>query len=436
MKTRRSFYVSGLAMAGIFLFGLFSLGVFYAPAAQAGIADHLVINELSSAAVSSYDDWVELYNPTDSAISLPGWSLQKTTSGGTVTRTDLNGAIAAHSYFLIVRNDANTSVDLKDAADFLVSNLSLADNNALYLVHSNATIDPDDLGAVFTDLVGWGGVAYGEGTVIASNIAAGKSLSRVPDGEDTNNNSSDFAVLNTPTPLNSSYADEDDSGLEGTVRVTIDPGVVPAQSITAVGAKFVFRVNASGSAKVEYGLSSSYGSSSPEAVVDVNTDVSIELSGLKCGTEYHYKISSANNGQTDSDSTLDAIFSTLPCGLKVDNLVMTRSAARANNNYSAGWEWRIDITVWNEAETELKLRFGAWNGAVVLPAANNMRYSVDNGVTWVNITANDAYPENGADISSITPINSSRQVSILVQMKVPAGTLAGTYGASYGIMTE
>jgi hypothetical protein len=436
MKTRRSFYVSGMTMAGIFLFcflSLFSLG---ASSVQAGIADHLVINELSTAGASTYDDWVELYNPTGAAISLSSWSLQKSTSGGTITRTDLSGTIPAHGYFLVVRNDANTSASLKDSADLLASNLSLADNNALYLVNSNTNIDPDNLSAVFADLVGWSGISYGEDSAFTASIGAGKSLSRVPDGEDSDNNMVDFKILNTPTPQNSSFT-TNNNDLEGSVLVTITPNAIPVQSISANSAKIVFQVNSNGSAEVEYGLSASYSSSSDEVSVIANSDVMVELTDLKCGTEYHYKINAVNTGGTDFDSSGDSVFATLPCGIKLDNLLMTRSAARANNTYASGWEWRFDITVWNENETNLKMKFSSWSGLSTLSAAGNIRYSVDNGLTWADVSSNDSYTGAGLNIGGINnSLDPGRQVSILVQMKVPNGTLTGNYGASYGIMTE
>ena len=91
----------------------------YPNQAEVGLADHAVINEVSIAgAVSAggvYDDWVELYNPTDQAVNLAGWSLQKATAGGAITTSDkvvLSGSIAAKGYFLIVRDSATTTQSL------------------------------------------------------------------------------------------------------------------------------------------------------------------------------------------------------------------------------------------------------------------------------------------------------------------------------------
>jgi hypothetical protein len=438
MKTRREIFVFTFFKTGTFLFLGICLFLFVVSPVKAAIVDYLVINELSTSGATTYDDWVELYNPTASDIDLGlGWSLQKVTGGGTVTRTDLSGVVSAGGYFLIVREHDSTDGDLKSMKDLLSDNFAIADSNALYLVNSNTSIDPDDPLAEYVDLVGWGGIIYGEGSSYPTNIGAGKSLSRKTAGDDTDDNSFDFEILDTPTPTNSGLNEGGDGDLNGDVLVTIYPNAEPVQSITANTASIIFQVNSDGNATVDYGIDDSYGSTSVETVITANTDIIIELSELECNTTYHYSVNASNLSGSNSDQTDDDTFTTLPCGISVDSLTMTRSGARANDNYSEGWEWQFDITVWNESESELKMKFNAFSGTAVLSAGGNMRYSVDAGVTWIDILADETYPEPGADISTIDgSTDLGRQVSILVQMKVPAGTLAGSYGSSYGILTE
>ena len=71
----------------------------------------VVINEvaLGGTAASSYDEWIELYNTTGTAISLAGWTLQA--DDGTPSAT-LSGSIGPHGYFLIERTDDNTVSDI------------------------------------------------------------------------------------------------------------------------------------------------------------------------------------------------------------------------------------------------------------------------------------------------------------------------------------
>lgn len=74
-----------------------------------------------------------------------------------------------------------------------------------------------------------------------------------------------------------------------------------------------------------------------------------------------------------------------------------------------------------------------------------MRYGLDlnnNGVldggdTIVDITTNATYPAAPIDISAIdtNPLVGGRQVTVLVEMKVPVGTPGGSYSTSYGIQT-
>ncbi|MDD4901095.1 MAG: lamin tail domain-containing protein [Patescibacteria group bacterium] len=427
---------------GVFLLALImGLGFLAANRAAADLADHVVINEVSIDSVvgsgGSDDDWVELYNPTDQAIDLTGWSLQKATStGGVSVKVVLSKTIAAKGYFLVVRNSSATSQSLKDAADLLVSSsFSLADDNTLILADDNINItgagDPN-----IVDYVGWGGVALYEGSPLAGGIPETKSIARIPAGEDTNQNSVDFQILDTPTPTNAAASDGNNIG--GTVLLTITPDTAPAQNITSSGAQIVFQVNAAGSAYVKYGLDTVYASSTAPQAVTANATTTADVAGLACATTYHYAIYAANAGATEHDQTGDATFTTLPCGITLHSLTMTKSSARANNQYADGWQWEFNLTIWNMNETSLKMEFSQWTGASALNAGGNMRYSADNGETWKDIIANAAYPEAGVSLSGLDNdvAAAGRQVKILVSMKVPVGTAAGYYSSGYGILTE
>ncbi len=419
---------------------LAAIAVFCIPlAVSAAIAGHAVVNELRiEGASGADDDWVELYNPTASAIPLSGWSLQKFSAGGSTKYVQpLAGTLPAGGYFLVVRDGADTAQSLKDKADLLADDsFSLAADNVVYLVNGSDAILPASPDASIIDYVGFGSASFHEGAA-APAVSTGKSLSRVPDGEDTDDNFADFALLAAPTPQNSGLNGNEGNDLTGTVLVTVTPDIDPVRSVTAVGATIVFRVNTDGTAIVEYGPDDAYGSQSAETAVVANSDVSVDLYGLSCGQVYHYRINAANAGNSSADSTADAEFATLPCGISIDALTMTRPGARANDDYAAGWEWRFDITVWDLSETGLKMEFGPWSGPMPVDAGGNMRYSVDNGASWIEIADNGAYPANGAAIGTIdTSAAAGRQLSILVQMKVPPGTLAGNYGTTYGIETE
>ncbi len=409
--------------------------------AQAALADHVVINEVhidsQSGTGGTEDDWVELYNPTSASISLDGWSLQKFSySGSSLYNQAISGTILAGSYFLVVRDGPNTQQSLKDMADLLASNsFSLASGNIIYLVNDSINITPSSPTSNIVDFVGFGSANYYEGIAAATDVSEEKSISRVPNGEDTDENSNDFALQEVPSPENSGSNDGQDVG--GTVLVTITLDDEPVQDIGSAGANIVFQVNSDGSALVEYGLDDTYGSVSVASVITENITTIINLNNLECDTAYHFRVTAENIAGDDSDTSADAVFTTMPCGISLDALTMTESAAKANDAYTNGWEWQFDITVWDLNETTLKMKFDSWSGPAGLDTGGNMRFSADNGITWFGITDNNAYPALGADISGIDlSADPGRQVTVLAQMKVPAHTLTGYYNSSYGILTE
>lgn len=437
-KKRREGQAPKVLIVGVFLFSLIMLAAGPADKTEAGLADQAVINEISLQGAAGSggvnDDWVELYNPTASAVSLIGWSIQKTTSsGGTLKKVALNGSLAANGYFLVVRNNASTTQSLKDAADVLAddSQFSLANDNIIYLVNDNENIssstDPNII-----DFVGLGNASYYEGAAAAPNPGAGKSIARIPAGEDTNQNSVDWQVQDNPTPTNSGAGH-----IGGTVLLTITPSAAPTQNITSTGAQIVFQVNATSTALIRYGLNTGRASSTSPQAVAANATTTVNLAGLACATTYHFVIYAENPGATENDTTNDAVFTTWPCGISLDSLVMTKASARANNQYADGWQWEFNITVWNLNETSLKMKFNQWSGAGTLEAGGNMQYSVNDGAAWTDITANAAYPAVGADISGLdNGAGAGRQVKITVRMRVPAGTAVGYYSSNYGILTE
>ncbi len=441
MQTRRNCKIPILT-TGIFL--IFGIGIclLSADKARADLADYVVVNEIQTDSISgaggTNDDWVELYNPTAGDIVLDGWSIQKTSSSGlasSIRKTTLSGTIAAGGYLLIVRETATTT--LTEMADILaLDSFSLADHNIVYLVNNDVNIT-DYTDENIIDFVGFGTASYYEGSGAAPNPPDTKSIARYQDGEDTDNNDVDFVVQDNPTPQNS---EEDDDGVDGTVLVTITPNAQPVQNIGPTSADIVFQVNSDGNALINYGLDDSYGSSTVAEAISANIDKTISLDGLNCETTYHYSIYAENTSGDDSDNTIDATFTTLPCGIVVHDITITKTAAKANDVPEDGWEWVFDITVWDTSETILKMKFDQWdqsNGVETVDAGGNMQFSVDNGVTWFNITANGDYPALGADISGIgNDDTAGRQVAITVRMKVPVGTLAGHYDSSYGILTE
>lgn len=427
-----------------FCFGfLFMMGffLFTANIVRAEITDHIVINEVHIDSVVGsggyYDDWIELYNPSDSDLDLAGWSIQKqaSTVGSNIYKNDLSGVVPLGGYLLLVRNHESTSQGIKDLADILLNaTFDVASNNVIYLVDDgNDIIDMNDVNII--DFVGMGSSESYEGLGTASNPPETKSISRLPDGDDDDDNISDFVILDNPSPENSESGETSDDQLGGTVLLTVtDEG---ADNITSNSAEIFFQVNADAKVSLSYGLDVSLGSSTVTIDAFENVGSLINLTNLNCDTEYYFSIYAENLTGIENDFSAVAVFTTLPCGIMIDSLIMTKVSAKANDEFVDGWEWEFSLTIWNLNETSLKMKFDQWNGAGSLDSALNMQFSVDDGANWIDITENSVYSLPGVDISGIDMSgDAGRQVNVLVKMKLPVGTVAGDYVSSYGILTE
>ncbi len=105
----------------------------------------IAISEVSAGTTAngSEDEFVELYNPTNSEIDLAGWALKKKTSTGTdynlVSASAFIGKIKPHNFFLVTHKNYKGSV----AADLIYSansnDLSYT-NNSVVIYSPNGSI--------------------------------------------------------------------------------------------------------------------------------------------------------------------------------------------------------------------------------------------------------------------------------------------------------
>ena len=193
------------------------------------VANHVVISEVQIAT----DEFVELYNPTNSDIDMTGWHWCYFSDGRDWNKSyrdrefPSGATISAHCFYLV----ATTSSDFP-TADW---NLKCATH---FLSDTAGSVgifpwDPDTKTAEEAksgriDAVAWDSVAYVKESSEAEAPSTGKSLERKAiassssttmapggdhhtwgNGEDTNNNSADFITKTTPEPQNSSSATED-----------------------------------------------------------------------------------------------------------------------------------------------------------------------------------------------------------------------------------
>ncbi|CAI6037206.1 choice-of-anchor I family protein [Cohnella sp. JJ-181] len=190
---------------------------------------HIVINQVYGAGlVAASDAWashgfIELYNPTQAAVDLTGWSMQYADRGSNAKtgptqaweKLDLAGSIPAGGYYVIAgkaTGAATPAVDLTGRADLTwdryINNkglkVALVNNKTLL-----TAVNPFDIGAThdkadgYVDMVGSGSNDSGSDidgyeTAYPSGDTQGtskkKAIRRVG-GADTDNNQTDFVQI-------------------------------------------------------------------------------------------------------------------------------------------------------------------------------------------------------------------------------------------------
>ena len=343
---------------------LFLIGGFFVVIPQFVLAtgSNVVISEIQIDSIDGTggieDDWVELYNPTDSTIDLTGWSIQKTSaSGGSHYRKKLTDSIPAHGFFLIVRNHSNTSESLKNLADILAAgySFSLSDNNVLYLVNDNEDIiDGNDPNIV--DKVGLGSALDFEGAAIP-NPPDGQSVERKPggengNGEDTNNNINDFFIQTSPNPENSSSpaqppfeGEEDTTPPEEITNLTAIPGD------TIVDLSWIASINSAGDLAYQILYISSDGGVTYDGGISLEPEItSHQVVDLINDSIYTFKITVRDiSGNESIGETIDVIlleiWSTINPGDIVINEFISDPVAEEN-------EW---IELYNTTEQVIDL---------------------------------------------------------------------------------
>ncbi|MBA3724274.1 MAG: lamin tail domain-containing protein [Candidatus Levybacteria bacterium] len=177
--------------------------------------NHVVISQIQLSGATASDEFVELYNPTNSNIDLAKWRLiRKSSTGGSTQNlvASLAGTIKPKSYFLIAHPNAALSAN----ADTIYSSSASAitTNNTITLF--------SDAGLTIVDKIGLGTAVESETAPFADNPEGGESIVRkaianstaqslftggteatLGNGLDTDNNSTDFVLFTVSLPRNS-----------------------------------------------------------------------------------------------------------------------------------------------------------------------------------------------------------------------------------------
>jgi len=196
-------------------------------------ANHVVISEVyggggNSGAVYK-NDFIELYNPTLSAVDLTGWSVQYASATGTGnwTVTTLSGSIAPKGFYLI-QQSAGTGGTTNLPTPDKIGTITMSGTAGKVLLSNSITAQTGSLptGATVIDLVGFGATANGfEGTAPAPAPSNTSSIERkasatsdattmgtggteefAGNGYDSDQNAADF-IVRTPNPQNSSVTE-------------------------------------------------------------------------------------------------------------------------------------------------------------------------------------------------------------------------------------
>jgi len=198
----------------------------------AQIAGHVVISEVYGSGGNSgavyQNDYVELYNPTYSAVPLSGWSVQYASATGTTWHAaPLGGHIPSFGYYLLQLAGGTNGIALPAPDTTGTMNIS-ATAGKIALVRNTALLsgaNPADSSIV--DMVGYGtadgyeggGPAPAPGTTTsierkaspqstAADMAPGGIDASHGNGWDSNSNAADFVAQKSLSPQNSRAAAE------------------------------------------------------------------------------------------------------------------------------------------------------------------------------------------------------------------------------------
>lgn len=360
----------GKAYAGLGLafFAFFALS--YPVLAQ---NNHLVITEVQTAGTNSSDDFIKIYNSSDSDIFLGNYNgsylrLVKRTKTSQKDYSikswskDINAKIPAKGYFLWASSKNETFPDSINAD--VQTSQTLAKNNGIAL-----RLGLENTGEVI-DAVGWGDFqnALFETASFNSNPEAGQIIFRKKNGgvfQDTDNNQNDFTLIPEALTENETIQTE---------KIPVAENVVPASPSETP--PIAVKTNQSEEKPKQYPngiilnevLPSPEGSDETEEWIEIfnKNSFEVDLSGWKIQdtagkiTSYVFKAGS-NIGirsylvvkRPESKITLnndaDGLELIRPDGMTADKVSFEKSAQNASYNLTdSGWQWSNILTPGSE----------------------------------------------------------------------------------------
>ena len=176
-------------------------------------------------------DFIELYNSSNTAINLTGWSVQYASATGTSWAvTALTGSIPANSYYLIQEGQGaggTTPLPTPDVIGAIA--MQGASNFKIALVNSITALSGSCPTGV-VDFLGAGTATCSEGSVAPGTTNTTALVRKQSGCQDTDQNGADFEVL-TPTPRNTASPTYVCPAADAAPTVT---STIPANSATMV----------------------------------------------------------------------------------------------------------------------------------------------------------------------------------------------------------
>ncbi len=163
--------------------------------------------------------------------------------------------------------------------------------------------------------------------------------------------------------------------------------------------------------------------------VDVTVTTPAGTSATSSADHFTYQISGTVTGGT------------IPGGvLHVDSITPVKTSATADGTFANGWSYLFNITV-PTTESNLSMEFANWfdTASDTMPVAGNMRISSAQAsdTTPVTITAANTFSSPALHmVGNMSTSTAGLHVQVLVETKIPANTVNGTYTTTYGVQTQ
>jgi hypothetical protein len=210
------------------------------------------------------------------------------------------------------------------------------------------------------------------------------------DGADSSGNGLNLTLTNSPTFENT-------PGGSGSAQISNINVAVNCNTSALIN----FNTDVAARAFVEYGTTTSYGSSTIDDPVRFYTEHAIPLTGLTANTTYHFRVNANSNGTSQSaDQTFTTASSGAACPalpVQVDSRMPDMTGASNKTVKTSGGDYTSLQSAINDAATAGATRFITVDAGM---SFNNIRLPAKSGTNWVIIrSANHSSLPEGRRVS-------------------------------------